>query len=216
MPSPNHPNISNVEDGFSSNTPNYTPASPNYFPASQRNTSSDSSKDSSGLIPIASPTILLFLDDPYMEVMQAYDAASNEPPIPPQAPIDPPPEILPAHKQAYFLSISSANASNPPQVFEIGESSHVTRLERHEEQVEDILNHLDELSLDHVEEIEDNVEGLVDGRVIIQQDFDKLKTKLQEARAQIVGLQRKQIGYNDKIALARFRISTLELIIKDI
>ncbi|GJY77796.1 reverse transcriptase domain-containing protein [Tanacetum coccineum] len=65
-------------------------------------------------------------------------------------------------------------------------------------------------------EIEDNVEGLVDGRVIKQQDFDKLKTKLQEARAQIAGLQRKQMGHNDKIALARFRISTLELIIEDI
>ncbi|GKE03777.1 hypothetical protein Tco_1395795 [Tanacetum coccineum] len=65
-------------------------------------------------------------------------------------------------------------------------------------------------------EIEDNVEGLVDGRVIIQQDFDKLKTKLQEARAQIAELQRKQMGHNDKIALARFRISTLELIIEDI
>ncbi|GJW37160.1 reverse transcriptase domain-containing protein [Tanacetum coccineum] len=64
--------------------------------------------------------------------------------------------------------------------------------------------------------MEDNVEGLVDGRVIIQQDFDKLKTKLQEARAQIAGLQRKQMGHNDKIALARFRISTLELIIEDI
>ncbi|GJZ22055.1 zinc finger, CCHC-type containing protein [Tanacetum coccineum] len=81
------------------------------------------------------------------------------------------------------------------------------------EQIEYILNHLDELSLDHVEELEDN---LFDGRVIIQQDFDKLKTKLQEARAQIAGLQRKRMGHNHKISLARFRISTLELIIEDI
>nr|GFC33391.1 hypothetical protein [Tanacetum cinerariifolium] len=46
--------------------------------------------------------------------------------------------------------------------------------------------------------------------------FDKLKTELQEARAQIAGLQRKQMRHNDKIALTHFRISTIELIIKDI
>ncbi|GJR85931.1 putative reverse transcriptase domain-containing protein [Tanacetum coccineum] len=69
-----------------------------------------------------------------------------------------------------------------------------------------------ELSLEHIEEME----GHVDGQVIIQQDFDKLKTKLQKARAQIAGLQRKQMRHNDNIIFARFRISTLELIIKDI
>nr|GFC37646.1 hypothetical protein [Tanacetum cinerariifolium] len=42
---------------------------------------------------------------------------------------------------------------------------------RHEEQIEDILNHLDELSLDYIEEME----GHVNGRVIIEQYFDKLK-----------------------------------------
>nr|GEU78608.1 hypothetical protein [Tanacetum cinerariifolium] len=60
------------------------------------------------------------------------------------------------------------------------------------------------------------MEGHVDGQVIIQQDFNKLKTKLQEARAQIAGHQRKQMRHNDKISLAHFRISTLELIIEDI
>ncbi|GJU08946.1 hypothetical protein Tco_1125376 [Tanacetum coccineum] len=45
-------------------------------------------------------------------------------------------------------------------------------------------------SLDHIEEMKAHV----DGRVIIQQDFDKLKTELQEARAQIAGLQRKRMG----------------------
>nr|GEY92168.1 reverse transcriptase domain-containing protein [Tanacetum cinerariifolium] len=69
-----------------------------------------------------------------------------------------------------------------------------------------------ELSLDHIEEME----GHVDSRVIIQQDFDKLKTELQEARTQIARLQRKQIRHNDKIDLAYFRISTLELIFEDI
>nr|GEZ07593.1 reverse transcriptase domain-containing protein [Tanacetum cinerariifolium] len=51
---------------------------------------------------------------------------------------------------------------------------------------------------------------------VMTEDFDKLKTELQEAHAQITRIQRKQIRHNDKIALARFRISTLELIIKDI
>ncbi|GJS56142.1 hypothetical protein Tco_0629504 [Tanacetum coccineum] len=87
--------------------------------------------------------------------------------------------------------------------------SHLTL---HEEQIEDILNHFDELSLDHIEEME----GHVDGQVIIQQDFDKLKTELQKAHAQIAGLHRKQMRHNDNIIFARFRISTLELIIKDI
>nr|GEZ35534.1 reverse transcriptase domain-containing protein [Tanacetum cinerariifolium] len=69
-----------------------------------------------------------------------------------------------------------------------------------------------ELSLDHSKEME----GHVDGRVIIQQDFDILETELQEARAQIAKLQRKQLGHNNKISLACFRISTLEITFKDI
>ncbi|GJY34792.1 hypothetical protein Tco_0419261 [Tanacetum coccineum] len=73
----------------------------------------------------------------------------------------------------------------------MGESSRKTSLECHEEQIEEILNHLDELSLDRIENIEDKIEGLGKGRVIIQQDFDNLEAKLQEARAQITKLQRK-------------------------
>ncbi|GKG32847.1 hypothetical protein Tco_0430357, partial [Tanacetum coccineum] len=46
-----------------------------------------------------------------------------------------PEEILPPQKQARFLSSSSTGFSAPHHVFEIGESSHVTRLERHEEQI---------------------------------------------------------------------------------
>ncbi|GJU92348.1 zinc finger, CCHC-type containing protein [Tanacetum coccineum] len=73
-----------------------------------------------------------------------------------------------------------------------------------------------ELSLDRIEHMEDKIEGLGKGQVIIQQDFDNLETKLQEARTQISRLQRKQMGNNNKIALARFRIANLEQIIKDI
>ncbi|GKC82231.1 hypothetical protein Tco_1137948, partial [Tanacetum coccineum] len=169
-----------------------------YSPALPGNTSPDYLDDLFKYL-LASLAISPFHNDPYMKVMQAYNATSNESPIPPlQAPVAPPTVLPPSP---------------------IGENYHGaldTSYAHHEEHIEDILNHLDELSLDHVEEMEDNVEGLVDGRVIIQQDFDKLKTKLQEARAQIVGLQRKKMVHNNKIALDRFRISTLELIIEDI
>ncbi|GKE17793.1 hypothetical protein Tco_1425370 [Tanacetum coccineum] len=98
----------------------------------------------------------------------------------------------------------------------MGESSRKTSLERHEEQIEEILNHLDELSLDRIEHIEDKIEGLRKGRVIIQQDFDNLEAELQKAHARIAKLQRKQMGNNNKITLARFRIANLEQIIEEI
>ncbi|GJU11196.1 putative reverse transcriptase domain-containing protein [Tanacetum coccineum] len=84
------PSNVNVEDTFSStNTPDYTPASPDYFPTSSGNTSPDPSDDLSKYL-LASLAISPFHDDPYMKVMQAYDATSNESPISlPQAPIDP-------------------------------------------------------------------------------------------------------------------------------
>ncbi|GJS97970.1 reverse transcriptase domain-containing protein [Tanacetum coccineum] len=96
------------------------------------------------------------------------------------------------------------------------ESSRKTSLEHHEEQIKEILNHLDELSLDRIEHIEDKIEGLEKGRVIIQQDFDNLEAELQKAHAQIAKLQRKQMGNNNKIALARFKIANLEQIIEEI
>ncbi|GJX96937.1 hypothetical protein Tco_0352735 [Tanacetum coccineum] len=88
MSSPNHP-TSDIEDAFSSKFPDYIPASPDYFPATPGNTSSESSNNSSGLVLIASPTLSLFHNDPYMKVMQAYDAIS-----PPQVTI-PPPTVVP-------------------------------------------------------------------------------------------------------------------------
>ncbi|GJX49920.1 reverse transcriptase domain-containing protein [Tanacetum coccineum] len=125
-----------------------------------------------------------------------------------------PEELLPLKKRGRDRSSSSTSAL--PQAFEIGESSRKTSLERHEEQIEEILNHLDELSLDRIEHIEDKIEGLENGRVIIQQDFDNLEAELRESRTQIAKLQRKQMGNNNKIALARFRIANLEQIIKEI
>ncbi|GKE55596.1 hypothetical protein Tco_1494781, partial [Tanacetum coccineum] len=98
----------------------------------------------------------------------------------------------------------------------MGESSRKTNVEHHEEQIEEILNHLDELSLDRIEHIEDNIEGPGKGRVIIQQDFDNLKTKLQETFAQVIKLQKKHLGQNHRIALAHFWIADREHIIKEI
>ncbi|GJV79100.1 hypothetical protein Tco_1514970 [Tanacetum coccineum] len=85
MSSSTHPitilSDSNVEDAFSStNTLDYTPASPDYFPASPGNTPSDSSDDLNKYL-LASLAISPFHDDPYMKVMQAYNATSNELPI---------------------------------------------------------------------------------------------------------------------------------------
>ncbi|GJW18014.1 hypothetical protein Tco_0025450 [Tanacetum coccineum] len=96
-------------------------------------------------------------------------------------------ELLPLKKRGRDRSSSSTSAL--PQEFEIGESSRKTSLECHKEQIEEILNHLNELSLDRIELIEDKKEGLEKGQ---------------------------QMGNNSKIALARFRIANLEQIIKDI
>ncbi|GKG20942.1 hypothetical protein Tco_0380743, partial [Tanacetum coccineum] len=120
MSSPNH-HTSNIEDAFSFNFQDYIPDSS----ASPRNTYSSSSNNSFGLVPIALPTLLLFHGDPYMKVMQSYYA--KESPILPPTIVPPSPMLSPMFK---------------PQ------DSRKTSLERHEEQIEKILNHLDELSLD--------------------------------------------------------------------
>nr|GEX98799.1 reverse transcriptase domain-containing protein [Tanacetum cinerariifolium] len=95
-------------------------------------------------------------------------------------------------------------------------SSHKTHLERHEEHIETILNYLDKLPLERIEQVEEKIEGLGNGQVIIHQDFNQLETELQEARTQIAGLQKDQMEHNDEIVVAHVRISTLEMIIKDI
>nr|GEY57242.1 hypothetical protein [Tanacetum cinerariifolium] len=95
--------------------------------ASPGNTFSESSNNSSGLVPIASPTLSLFHDDPYMKVMHAYYA--KESPIPPPVIIPPSPmfnpqefflleELLPPKKQGRDRSSSSTYAL--PQELEIG------------------------------------------------------------------------------------------------
>ncbi|GKC67054.1 hypothetical protein Tco_1099652 [Tanacetum coccineum] len=194
MSSPNHP-TSDIEDAFSSNFLDYILASPDYVLVSPINTYSSSSNNSFGLVLIASPTLSLFHDDPYMKIMQSYNA--KESPIPPPTIVPSSPMISPMfNPQEFFLleellppkkrghDRSSFSTSALPREFEMGESTHKTK-------------------------------GLGKGRVIIQ-DFDNLDTELQKAHAQITKLQRKQMGNNNKIALARFKIANLEQIIKDI
>nr|GEU83909.1 putative reverse transcriptase domain-containing protein [Tanacetum cinerariifolium] len=86
----------------------------------------------------------------------------------------------------------------------------------HHEQSDAILNHLDKLPFECIQHMEDKIEGLGNGRVIIQRYFEQLETEIQEARTQISRFQREQIRYDDEIVPARVRISILEIIIKDI
>nr|GEW09244.1 putative reverse transcriptase domain-containing protein [Tanacetum cinerariifolium] len=99
---------------------------------------------------------------------------------------------------------SSSSTSSLPQIFKIRESSRKTSLERHKEQIEEIQNHLDKLSLDRIKHIENKIEGLVQGRVIIQQDFDALmppkRTSTSEAPAMTQAAIRRLVV--DSVAIA--------------
>ncbi|GJQ95891.1 hypothetical protein Tco_0007030 [Tanacetum coccineum] len=150
--------------------------------------------------------------------------------LPPSLLFDPryffvPEELLPPKKRIHSPSSSSTTLSNssrnqtydlispsssvytptPPQIFEIGKCSVKMHLKHHEEQIEDILNYLDELSFHRIEKME---ERRING--------NELKTELKEIRTQIIKLQKKQLGQKDKIAFAHYRISDLEQIIEKI
>nr|GEX79202.1 hypothetical protein [Tanacetum cinerariifolium] len=147
MSSPNHP-TSNIEDSFSLNFLDFIPASSDYVLASPGKTYSSSSNS-------------------FGVVLQAFYTKIS--PIPPL--IITPPCLMP-NPQEFFLpedllspkkqghDQSSSSTSTLPQIFEIGESSRKLSLERHEEQIEGIQNHLDKLSLDRIEHIENKIEGL--------------------------------------------------------
>ncbi|GJY27542.1 hypothetical protein Tco_0403309 [Tanacetum coccineum] len=96
MSSLNHP-TSDIKDAFSSNFPNFIPASPDYVPALSGKTYSSSSNNSFGVVLIALPTHSLFHDDPFMK------------------------ELLSPKKQGHNQSFSSTSAL--PQEFEMGENS---------------------------------------------------------------------------------------------
>ncbi|GJV63293.1 hypothetical protein Tco_1474121 [Tanacetum coccineum] len=158
--------------------------------------------------------------------------------LPPSLLFDPryffvPKELLPPKKQIHPPSSSSTTLSNssrkqacillppsfstytptPPRIYELGKSSIKMRVKHHEKQIESILNYLEELSFHYIEKIE---ERLVNGWIIIPRDFDEVKTKLKEARTQILELQKKHMGQRDKIAFVHFRISNLEITLEDI
>ncbi|GJR46559.1 hypothetical protein Tco_1314662 [Tanacetum coccineum] len=132
MSSPDHP-TSNLEDAFSSNFLNYVPpASLNYVLTSPGKTYYSAS-NSFGIVPLATPTLSLFHDDPYMKVLQAFDTKKS--------PIQPP-IIIPPKPQEFFLpegllspTKSSSSTPSQPQAFEIGETSRKLNIERHEEKI---------------------------------------------------------------------------------
>ncbi|GJQ90301.1 hypothetical protein Tco_0001440 [Tanacetum coccineum] len=126
------------------------------------------------------------------------------PVLPPSLLFDPryffvPEELLPPKKQIHSPSSSSTTLSNssrnqtcdlvspsflvytptPPQIFEIGKSSSKIHLKHHENQIEDILNYLDELSFHRIEKME---EGRINDRIIIQREGNVLKTELKKIR----------------------------------
>ncbi|GKC45966.1 hypothetical protein Tco_1063688 [Tanacetum coccineum] len=210
MSSPDRP-ISNLENAFSSNFPNYLPPiSPDYVPASPGKTYSSAS-NSFGIVPLASST--LSPDDPYLEDIEAFynERSQNQHP-----------NIIPPKSQEFFLpegllSPMQLSPSTPsqPQVLEIGETSRKSAIKRHEEQIQGIQGYLEEIPPERFEQIENDIEGLGKGTIIIQRDFDALAAELQQAHTQITKLRRKQIGSNHKISLARYRIAELAEVIND-
>ncbi|GJR14340.1 hypothetical protein Tco_0796992 [Tanacetum coccineum] len=194
MSSPNHP-TSNIEDAFSSNFPDYIPASPDYVPTSPGKTYSSSSNNSFGVVPIVSPTLSLFHDDPYMKVMHAYYA--KESPIPPPTIVPPSTMLSPMFNPQEFFLLEELLFLRNKAI-----TNHSPLL----------LPYLKNLRWEKALHIEDKIEGLRKGQVIIQQDFDNLEAELERDHALITKLQRKQMGNNNKIALGRFRIANLEQI----
>ncbi|GJY29968.1 hypothetical protein Tco_0405735 [Tanacetum coccineum] len=187
MSSPNH-STSNIEDVFSSmNILNYTSVSSDYFSTSSESSSFNSSEDSrDGMIP---PTFSLFYNNPYLKDVQAFYA--KESPISPQDSITPPAILTLSPEKVQFKM----------------------HLKNHEETKQDILNYLDKLSFHRIEKIE---EGRINDRMIIRRNGNELKTELKRIHTQIIKLQKKQLGQNDKIAFAHYRISNLEQIIEEI
>ncbi|GJW47103.1 hypothetical protein Tco_0078749 [Tanacetum coccineum] len=181
MSSPNH-STSDIKDAFSSmNILNYTSVSSDYFPALPGSSSFNSSENAKdNIIP---PVFLHFYNNPRLKDVQAFYA--KELPISPPDPITSPAILTPSPI--------------------LGKSSIKMHLKHHEEQIEDILNYLDELSFHRIERME---EGCINS--------NKLKTEPKRIRTQIIKLQKKRLGQKDKIAFAHYKISNLEQIIEKI
>nr|GEZ28919.1 hypothetical protein [Tanacetum cinerariifolium] len=155
MSSSNHL-TSNIKDAFSE----YILVVPDYSPASPGKTYSSASNNSTNVILPTSSNFLLFHNDPYINFMNAYDTFTPSP-----IPIPPPTIKPPSDSPEFFLlkELLSPNKRKQDQYFQdykMGESSQELTLEQHKKQIEEILNHLDELPLDRIKRIEDDVEGL--------------------------------------------------------
>nr|GEX49203.1 hypothetical protein [Tanacetum cinerariifolium] len=129
-----------------------------------------------------------------MKVLQAY-YATNELPIPPSPSLIAPPTVLLPPPVLPSLLFNPQDFFLPEKILPPQKQAH-------------FLTHssADSSALPHIVEI-----GESSHKTPL-----KLETGLEEARTQIAGLQKKQIGHDDEVVLARVRISTLEMIIKDI
>nr|GEX82616.1 reverse transcriptase domain-containing protein [Tanacetum cinerariifolium] len=161
MSSPNHL-TSNIVDAFSE----YVSVVPDYSPASPGKTYSSASNNSTNVISPTLSNFSLFHNDPYISIMNAYATFTPSPITIPPPIIKPPTESPEFFIPKELLSPKKQKQNQYFQDYEMGESSHDSTLEQHGKQIEEILNHLDELPLDRIERIEDVVEGLVQRQVI--------------------------------------------------
>ncbi|GKF31149.1 hypothetical protein Tco_0100947, partial [Tanacetum coccineum] len=83
----------------------------------------------------------------------------------------------------------SVYTPTPPQIFKIGKSSVKMHLKHH------ILNYIDELSLYHIERMEEE-----------RTNGNELKTELKRIHTHIIRLQKKRLGQKDKIVITEFPI----------
>ncbi|GJU09778.1 hypothetical protein Tco_1132174 [Tanacetum coccineum] len=188
----NHNLLFDIEDAFSSmNILNYTSVSSDYFPASSESRSFNSSRNSTdNIIPsVFSP----FYNNPCLKDVQAFYAKEfpilSPDPIASPAILTPSP-ILPPSLLFNILDISLFLRTTPPKegkslsIFlpQLRKCSIKMYLKHHEEQIEDILNYLEELSFHRIEKME---EGRING--------NELKTELKEIRTQIIKLQKKRM-----------------------
>nr|GEY67959.1 UBN2 domain-containing protein [Tanacetum cinerariifolium] len=130
MSSPNRL-TSSIEDAFSE----YVSVVPDYSPASPGKTYSSASNNSTDVIPPTSSNLLLFHDDPYINIMNSYATFTPSPiPIPPLI-IKPPSESPEFFLPKELLSPKKQKQNQYFQDYEIGESLHDSTLEQHGKQI---------------------------------------------------------------------------------
>nr|GFB44515.1 hypothetical protein [Tanacetum cinerariifolium] len=100
------------------------------------------------VIPPTSSNISLFHDDPFISIMNSYATFTPSPILVPPPIIKPPPKSPEFFLPKELLSPRKQKQNQYFQDYEMGESLHDSTLEQHGKQIEEILNHLDELPLD--------------------------------------------------------------------